>query len=77
MAGGDRGAVRRDPRLRASSEARAAALHELTHARPSESWPAIAKAKISTLLVLATEPSEVRDANERLVAGFLDAVPHA
>jgi pimeloyl-ACP methyl ester carboxylesterase len=64
-------------RLRMDTAARGAALYELTHARASAAWPAIAAAEIPTLLLLATKPDDVRDANEKLVPRFAAAVPHA
>jgi pimeloyl-ACP methyl ester carboxylesterase len=63
--------VRYDPR------ARGAALYALTYERPSAFWPPIADAGIPTLVLLATEPPEVAEANDRLVERFVDAVPQA
>jgi hypothetical protein len=62
-------------RLRADTRARGEALYALTHARRSESGPAIAAAGLPTLLLLATEPADVREANELLLPCFVDAVP--
>jgi alpha-beta hydrolase superfamily lysophospholipase len=62
---------------RADPTARGAAIYELSYARPSDSWPAIGAAKIPVLPLLATEPPGVGEANDRLVARFLDAVPDA
>lgn len=64
-------------RLRVDTRARGSALYELTHDRSSTAWPAIAAAETPTLLVLATEPDDVREANERVVPMFADAVPQA
>jgi pimeloyl-ACP methyl ester carboxylesterase len=64
-------------RLRVDVKARGAALYELTHGRASTAWPAITAAEIPTVLILATKPDDVRDANERLVLRFAEAVPHA
>jgi pimeloyl-ACP methyl ester carboxylesterase len=64
-------------RLRVDMTARGAAVYELTHGRPSTAWPAIAAAQIPTLLLLATRPDDVRDANEGLVPHFAAAVPQA
>ena len=63
-------------RLRVDSEARGAALYELTHGAPAPHGHDRCRG-IPTLLVLATEPEDVRDANERLVVRFAEAVPHA
>jgi pimeloyl-ACP methyl ester carboxylesterase len=63
--------------LRAGPVVRGVALYEALHARPSTSWPAIGAARIPTLLILASEPEETREANERLLPRFLDAVPQA
>jgi pimeloyl-ACP methyl ester carboxylesterase len=62
-------------RLRVDLAARGAALYELTHGRASTAWLPVAAAQIPTLLLLATEPDEVRDANEALVPRFAEAVP--
>jgi pimeloyl-ACP methyl ester carboxylesterase len=64
-------------RVRAGAAARGAAMYEALRAKPSASWPAIGAAGIPTLLVLATEPAEARDTNERLLPRFLAAVPQA
>lgn len=63
--------------VRASAEARGAALYEAMRGRPSEHWQFLGTARIPTLLVLATEPEEARATNERLLPRFLDAVPQA
>ena len=62
-------------RLRVDPAARGEALYELTHATPSSAWPAIAEAGIPTLLVLATQPAAVAEANEALLPRFVAAVP--
>lgn len=50
-------------------------MHHLALARPSETWPALEQAGIPTLLLLATEPAEVRELNERAVERFRPGVP--
>ena len=62
---------------RCDPAARGAVLYALTHERPSVFWPAIATAAIPTLVLLATEPEAVKEANERLVQRFAEAVPTA
>ncbi|HEU0336550.1 MAG TPA: alpha/beta hydrolase [Gaiellaceae bacterium] len=57
--------------------ARGAAMHHLALARPSETWPALERAGLPTLLVLATEPAEVRELNQRAVERFRPAFPSA
>jgi pimeloyl-ACP methyl ester carboxylesterase len=57
--------------------ARGAAMHHLALARPSETWPALERAGIPTLLVLATEPADVRKLNEVAVERFRPAFPSA
>ena len=52
-------------------------MYEALRARPSEAWPAIGAARIATLLVLATEPQETGELNERLLPRFLEHVPQA
>ena len=64
-------------RLRAGAVARGAAMYEALRATPSASWPVLGAAGIPTLLVLATEPAEARETNERLLPRFLAAVPQA
>jgi hypothetical protein len=44
--------------VRASAEARGAAVYRAMRGRPSERWPVLATAGIPTPLVLATEPPE-------------------
>jgi pimeloyl-ACP methyl ester carboxylesterase len=63
--------------VRVSAEVQGAAVYAAMRGRPSERWPALAAAGIPTLLVLATEPPEAGEANERLLPRFLDAVPQA
>jgi pimeloyl-ACP methyl ester carboxylesterase len=63
--------------LRVDPTVRGAALYALTYEQPSDFWPAIAAARIPTLVLLATEPPDVAEANDRLVQQFLKAVPHA
>ena len=64
-------------RTRAGAVPRGAALYEAVRAKPSGAWPAIGAAGIPTLVVLATEPAEARETNERLLPRFLGAVPQA
>jgi pimeloyl-ACP methyl ester carboxylesterase len=59
-----------------SPEARGAAFRGLAVARQSDAWPRIREAGIPVLLLLATLPPHV-DVNERLVSGFIQALPHA
>jgi pimeloyl-ACP methyl ester carboxylesterase len=63
--------------VRASAEARGAAVYQAMRGRPSERWPVLATAGTPTLLVLATEPPEAGETNERLLPRFLAAVPRA
>ena len=56
---------------------RGAAMYHLMRARQSAHWPAIAAAGIPTLLLLATEPAELRAQNERAAARFRAVVPGA
>lgn len=56
---------------------RGAAMHHLALARPSETWPTLERAGVPTLLLLATEPAEVRELNERAVERFRPAFPSA
>jgi pimeloyl-ACP methyl ester carboxylesterase len=57
--------------------ARGAAMHHLALARPSETWPALERAGLPTLLLLATEPAEVRELNQQAVERFRPAFPSA
>jgi pimeloyl-ACP methyl ester carboxylesterase len=61
--------------VRASAEARGAAVYQAMRGRPSERWHALPAARIPTLLVLATQPPEAGAANEQLLSRFLEAVP--
>lgn len=56
---------------------RGAALYHLMRARQSEQWAAIAGAGIPTLLLLATQPDDLRARNETAAARFRAAVPQA
>ncbi len=57
-------------RLRMATAARGAALYELTHARASAAWPAIAAAGDPDVAPPGDEPADVGDANEQLVPRF-------
>jgi pimeloyl-ACP methyl ester carboxylesterase len=61
------GVVEQDGRLvsRVTPEAQGAALYHLGRARQTETWPALQEEQIPTLLLLATEPEEARELNER------------
>jgi pimeloyl-ACP methyl ester carboxylesterase len=61
----------------ATPEAHGAALHGLAEFRVSRTWPALARAQIPVLLLLATEPPELRDANRRAASQFATVVPQA
>jgi pimeloyl-ACP methyl ester carboxylesterase len=63
--------------VRASAEVQGIGVYHAMRARPSERWPALAAATVPTLLVLATEPEEARESNERLLPRFLHAMPRA
>jgi pimeloyl-ACP methyl ester carboxylesterase len=56
---------------------RGAALYHLMRVRQSEQWAAIAGAEIPTLLLLATQPDDLRARNETAAARFRAAVPQA
>lgn len=56
---------------------RGAALYHLMRARQSEQWAALAAARIPTLLLLATQPDDLRSKNEAAAARFGAAVPQA
>ena len=62
---------------RVDPQARGAALYALTYGRPSEFWSAIGAGEIPTVLLLATKPREVGEANDRLVGRFAEAIPAA
>jgi pimeloyl-ACP methyl ester carboxylesterase len=59
----------------ATPEAHGAALHGLAEFRVSETWPALGQAEIPVLLLLATEPPELRDANRSAASTFAAVVP--
>jgi len=61
----------------ASAPNRGAALYHLMRARSSATWPVTAAAGIPTLLLLATEPDDLRRSNEEAAERFLAAIPHA
>lgn len=56
---------------------RAAAMYHLMRSRQTEQWPAVAAAGVPTLLLLATRPDQVREANEAAGARFAAAIPQA
>lgn len=58
-------------------EVRGAVLHGITKMRVTELWPAIAEAGIPVLLLLATEPEETREQNERAAPIFAEQFPNA
>ena len=58
-------------------ETGAAVLRGALDARPSTTWPAIRRAGIPVLLLLATEPPETKELNERVLPAFLAALPEA
>lgn len=62
---------------RTTGLAAGAARYHLARAKQSETWPAIAAARIPTLLLLATEPEAARRVNEAGAARFSAAVPQA
>src|SRR5919109_2929875 len=53
-------------------EVRAAAMWGLIETRVSETWPAIAEAGIPILLLLATEPAEMREQNDEAARRFTE-----
>jgi pimeloyl-ACP methyl ester carboxylesterase len=61
----------------ATPEVHGAALYGLTGFRVSQTWSALARAELPVLLLLATEPPELRDANRRAAAQFAAVVPQA
>jgi pimeloyl-ACP methyl ester carboxylesterase len=69
---GEGGLVSRTP-----GAARGPALYHLMRARQSETWPAIAACGMPVLLLLATQPAEAREVNERGAAAFSRALPDA
>lgn len=58
-------------------EVRGAVLHGIAKSRVTDGWPAIAAARIPTLLLLATEPAETREQNERAATIFARRFPAA
>jgi pimeloyl-ACP methyl ester carboxylesterase len=60
-----------------SPEVRGAVLHGITKLRVPELWPAVAEAGIPILLLLATEPEETREQNERWAPVFAERFPDA
>jgi pimeloyl-ACP methyl ester carboxylesterase len=60
-----------------SDLALASARRALMSSRASESWPAVAAARIPTLVLLATEPPEQRQMNAEAGERLQAAVPHA
>lgn len=63
--------------LRASNEVLAASRMGLMRARASDAWPTVAGAQIPTLLLLATEPEELREPNEAAAGRMQAIVPEA
>jgi pimeloyl-ACP methyl ester carboxylesterase len=60
-----------------SPEVRGAVLYGITKMRVTEHWPAVAEAGIPVLLLLATEPKETRDQNEKWAPIFAERFPDA
>jgi pimeloyl-ACP methyl ester carboxylesterase len=60
-----------------STQALAAARIGLMRARASDAWPAIAAARIPTLVLLATEPEDLRERNAAAAEKMRRAVPKA
>ena len=58
-------------------ETRASAMYGLMGTRVTETWPAIAEARISILLLLATEPGETWEQNRRASRVFAERFPEA
>ena len=58
-------------------ETRASAMYGLMGTRVTETWPAIAEARISILLLLATEPGETWEQNRRAARVFAERFPEA
>jgi pimeloyl-ACP methyl ester carboxylesterase len=56
---------------------RGAALYHLVAAKVSATWPLLQAGGIPTLLLLATEPAELRVRNERAAEGFRAVFPSA
>jgi pimeloyl-ACP methyl ester carboxylesterase len=62
---------------RTLGSSRAGAMYHLARARQSDQWAAIAAAGIPTLLLLATEPDDLRATNEAAAGRFHAGVPQA
>ena len=62
---------------RTLGSSRGAAMYHLMRARQSDQWSALAEARIPTLLLLATEPDDIRAMNQTAAERFHDAVPQA
>jgi pimeloyl-ACP methyl ester carboxylesterase len=60
-----------------SPAAHGAAYHGIASFRVSATWPAIAAARIPVLAVLASEPPDAREQNERALPRFREAIPGA
>jgi pimeloyl-ACP methyl ester carboxylesterase len=58
-------------------EVRGAAMAGLMGTRVSSTWPAVAAAGVPILLLLATEPEELRKRSEAAVPAFLERFPEA
>ena len=73
------GMVEEDGRLvpRVGPEAQGAALFHLGRARQTETWPALQEEGTPTLLLLATEPQEAFELNQRAGHAFRAAVGQA
>jgi pimeloyl-ACP methyl ester carboxylesterase len=61
----------------ASNVALAASRRGLMRGRASDAWPAVAAARIPTLVLLATEPAEQRESNAEAGGRMREAIPHA
>jgi pimeloyl-ACP methyl ester carboxylesterase len=60
-----------------TAETSGAARHGLAVLRVSDAWPRLAEAEIPVLALLATQPGELRAANEVAGRRYRDAVPQA
>jgi pimeloyl-ACP methyl ester carboxylesterase len=58
-------------------EVRGAVLHGITKMRVKSYWPVIAEAGIPILLLLATEPEQIFEINERALPDFRECFPRA
>jgi pimeloyl-ACP methyl ester carboxylesterase len=58
-------------------EVRGAVMHGIMQSRVSASWPAIAAARIPILLLVATEPEELRERSEAAMPLFSEHFPDA